>query len=97
MKTIQPISIWKDGSPTNATILKMYISYDDLESSAVFQYQLLTDTLEVVTYGSLGIGGSEYSSWGSSGDSNEEAYVFAATSLSLTITGEYTPPAPPAE
>ena len=92
MKTIQPISIWKDGSSTDATILKMYISYDDLESSAVFQYQLLTDALEPVASGAIGINGTDYSSWGSSGDSNNEAYNFGATSLALTITGEYVPP-----
>lgn len=93
MKTIQPISIWKDGSSLSASIFKMYISYDDLESSATFQYQLLDDTLQLVTYGSLTMTGAEYAAWGASGDSNAEAYVYGATSLSLTVTGDYTPPA----
>lgn len=89
MKTIQPISVWKDGSSKEASILKMYISYDDLETSAVFQYQLLDEFLEIVTYGSVNISGTEYVNWGSSGDSNNEAYAYSATALSLTITGNY--------
>lgn len=92
MKTIQPIDIWKDGQPKQATILKMYISYDDLTTTATFQYQLCDDTLWSIAEGRLQISGADYSSWGSSGDSNEEAYVYGATALNLTITGEYIPP-----
>lgn len=94
MKTIQPISIWKDGASLSASIFKMYISYDDLASSATFQYQLLDENLLPVTFGSLTISGTDYANWGSSGDSNAEAYVYGATTLSLTVTGDYTPPAP---
>lgn len=92
MKTIQPIYIWKDGQSKQATILKMYISYDDLKSTATFQYQLCDDTLYPVAEGRLQIHGDTYANWGSSGDSNEEAYVYGAFILNLTITGEYVPP-----
>lgn len=94
MKTIQPISIWKDGVSLSASIFKMYISYDDLDSLATFQYQLLDETLQAVAFGSLTISGEDYANWGSSGDSNAEAYVYGAATLSLTVTGDYTPPAP---
>ena len=92
MKRIQPINIWKDCQPKQATIFKMYISYDDLNTTATFQYQLLDDTLYPVAEGRLQIHGDTYANWGSSGDSNEEAYVYGATILNLTITGEYVPP-----
>jgi hypothetical protein len=97
MKTIQPIDIWKDGELKQAAILKMYISYDDLNTTATFQYQLLRNDLCVVAESKLSIHGTEYANWGSSGDSNEEAYVYGATALNLTITGEYVPPAPPVD
>jgi hypothetical protein len=92
MKTIQPIDIWKDGQSRQASILKMYISFDDLTATATFQYQLCDDALYPIAEGRLHIYGDEYASWGSSGDSNEEAYVYGAAQLNLTITGEYIPP-----
>jgi ethanolamine utilization protein EutQ (cupin superfamily) len=92
MKTIQPIDIWKDGQSKQANIFKMYISYDDLMNTATFQYQLLDDSLCPVAEGRLQIHGDEYANWGGSGDSNEEAYVYGAAQLNLTITGEYVPP-----
>lgn len=95
MKTIQPIDIWKDGQSKQATIFKMYISYDDLNTTATFQYQLCDDSLWSIAEGRLSIHGTEYENWGSSGDSNEEAYVYGATALNLTITGDYVPPVQP--
>lgn len=92
MKTIQSIDIWKDGQSKQATILKMYISYDDLNSTATFQYHLCDDSLCSIANGSLSISGDDYLNWGDSGDSNDEAYVYAATQLNLTITGDYVPP-----
>lgn len=94
MKTIQPIDIWKDGELKQATVFKMYISYDDLKSTATFQYQLLRDDLCVIAESKLSIYGSEYDSWGSSGDSNGEAYIYGASTLNLSITGDYVPPPP---
>lgn len=92
MKTIQPIDIWKDGQLKQASILNMYISYDDLDTTATFQYELYDDTLCTIVYGKFQISGSEYQSWGSSGDSNAEAYTYGASRLLLTITGDWTPP-----
>lgn len=92
MKTIQPITIWKDGETVQATILKMYISYDNLESTATFQYDLCDNQINSLINGSINISGGEYVSWGSSGDSNDEAYLYGASYLNLTITGEYIPP-----
>lgn len=92
MKNIQPITIWKDGESKQVSILKMYISYDNLESTATFQYDLCDDQIKSLVNGSINISGSNYVNWGSSGDSNEEAYLYGASYLNLTITGEYIPP-----
>jgi len=97
MKTIQPIDIWKDGQSKQATILKMYISYDDLKLTATFQFQLCDDSLCSIAEGHFYISGDDYLNWGSSGDSNQEAYVYGAGVLNLTITGDYVPPVPPTD
>lgn len=94
MKNIQSITIWKDGETFQATILKMYISYDNLESTATFQYDLCDEQLKPLINGSIIINGTDYINWGSSGDSNEEAYLYGASFLNLTITGEYITPVP---
>jgi len=92
MKTIQSINIWKDGQLKQANLFKMYISYDDLNSTATFQYQLCDDTFKPISEGSLSIYGNDYLNWGNSGDSNLEAYTYGATQLNLVITGDYVPP-----
>lgn len=92
MKTITPINIWKDGEFKQASILKMYISYDDLGNTATFQYELCDELLCSIANGSLTINGNAYDNWGNSGDSNEEAYLYGASELNLTITGDYVPP-----
>jgi hypothetical protein len=99
MKIIQPIAVWYDGQNEYANLLYVYISYDDLKSVAVLQYELRTDgtlttgahTLALVA-GSTQIGGLDYTNWGATGDPNAEAYQYLANKLNLTITGDYTPP-----
>jgi len=85
MKNIQPITIWKDGETKQANILKMYISYDNLVSNATFQYQLCDEQLTILSEGSIQISDTDYLNWGSSGDSNNEAYIYGASVLNLTI------------
>ena len=97
MKLIQPIQIWKDGDLKAASMISMYISYDDLSTTATFQYQLYNDDLCIVAESKLSIYGENYANWGSSGDSNAEAYTYGALKLNLTIIGDYVPPAPPTD
>ena len=85
MKQIQPLTIWKDGTSEDAIYLKLYISYDNLESFCMFQYQLLNIDSNVIAEGNRNIAGQEYINWGSSGDSNNEAYQIVATMLNLTL------------
>lgn len=92
MKTIQSINLWKDGTSRTASILKMFISYDDLSEQAVVQYQLLEDSFVVLASGAITIAGQDYIDWGSTGDPNAEIYAYGANSLGLTITGDYVSP-----
>lgn len=85
MKNIQPLNIWNAGETLEATALRLYISFDDLESRANFIYQLCTVDGSCIAEGSLGIDGPAYIAWGSSGDSNAEAYSIAANALNLTL------------
>lgn len=85
MRNIQPINIWNAGETLEAVALNLYISYDNLETQANFIYQLCTTEGACVAEGSLAISGSDYLTWGSSGDSNLEAYIYAATQLNLIL------------
>jgi hypothetical protein len=100
MKTIEPVQVWYNGAETSATVLSAMVLNDNLQSSAMFQYQLMTEftmpgsdysyPMPVVT-NSLTMTGQDYLDW----DTNDYAYNWIATQLNLTITGEYVPPVPP--
>lgn len=100
MKTIEPLQVWYNGAETSATVLSAMVQNDNLQNSATFQYQLMTEAvmagstyaylISVVT-NSLTITGEDYLNW----DTNDYAYNWIAAQLNLTITGEYIPPLPP--
>ena len=85
MREIVPLNIWSDGVTKIATCIRLYISYDDLSASAVLQYSLCTDIGDSIYQGQISIYGQEYIDWGASSDSNQEAYVLAASALNLTL------------
>ena len=85
MRDIQPLDIWSDGDTKTATCLRLYISYDDLATRAAFQYALCDIDGAIIYEGQIIIEGQTYLDWGSSGDSNTEAYTIAATQLNLTL------------
>ena len=91
MKTIQPIQLWSEGKIQNAVYFNMYISYDNLSTTAVFYYSLMGETFDLLASGKIEMTGSDYQNWD---DSNEGAYLYAAYVLNLVITGDYIPPAP---
>ena len=99
MKTIEPISIWNNGTNEIATILNITCIYDNMFNSAIFSYQLysvqiLYEQIVSVTNGELTLIQPDYTTdW----TTNDAAYNWAAIQLGLTITGEYTPPVPPIE
>jgi hypothetical protein len=85
MKDIQPLDIWSAGDTKTATCLRLYISYDDLATRAAFQYSLCDIDGASIYEGQILIEGQTYLNWGSSGDSNAEAYTIAAAQLNLIL------------
>jgi len=89
---IQPVSIWNNGQSKQASELDARITYDNLASSATFQYELKeavvhdTEGVEiggnVLSVGTISIQGQDYIDWD---NSNEAAYVYIASKLNLTI------------
>jgi ribosomal protein L31 len=96
MKTIQPISVWFNGSSVEATVINASAKNDDLKSSAVFQYQLLTTDgspenhpfFTAVSQGEIVMSGDVYDAW----ETNDYAYNWIASKLNLVITGDYVYP-----
>lgn len=101
-KTIQPVSSWQNGEEKEATVFTLTSSYDNLSTTANFQYQLSEifissgyGMLNSLINGGLTILGQDYLDWNAATDANEWIYDWAATQLKLTITGEYIPQIPP--
>ena len=88
MKTIQPISIWFNGKIESATIFNLLCSQDNLINSATFYFQLKSSDLTTLSDGFLIMNLPDYATdW----STNNAAYLWAATQLGLTISGEYNP------
>jgi len=104
-KTIEPISSWQNGEEKQATVFVLNSSFDNLATTANFQYQLneviststssLMSSMNTLVTGGLSMSGQDYLDWDAATDANEWAYTWAATELKLTITGEYVPSTPP--
>ena len=101
-KTIEPISSWQNGEEKQATVFVLTSNYDNLSTSANFQYQLSEvylssgySVLNALVNGGLTISGQDYLDWDAAVDANEWAYTWAGVQLKLTITGEYVPVTPP--
>jgi hypothetical protein len=92
MKSIQPVTIWKNGESQEANILNAYIINDDLATSCLFYYQLCssgegTEAMPLVigqtlAEGNITMSGENYLNWD---NSNEAAYVYIAEKLNLTL------------
>jgi hypothetical protein len=96
MKQIQPVTSWANGQAVEAKILNAYVINDNLISSASFYYALLAENEDgtigaMVAQGNLTMTGEPYNTW----QTNGQAWDYIATTLGLTITGDYVPPVPP--
>jgi hypothetical protein len=99
-KTIQPVSSWQNGEEKQATQFVLSSSYDNLSTSANFQYQLneiistptppspMYAMYNTLVNGSLTISGQDYLDWDAATDANEWAYTWAAGKLNLTIIAD---------
>jgi hypothetical protein len=101
-KTIEPISSWQNGEEKEATVFVLTSSYDNLSTSANFNYQLnefiptppnppippIAPMYNTLVTGSLIISGQDYLDWDAATDANEWAYNWAASQLKLTIIAD---------
>lgn len=83
MKSIQPIDVWIDGSIQQASQLTLFITFDNLETEAVFRYHLSDSDNKLLIDGSFTIADSDYQLWGQSLDANTDAYNYAGSLLNL--------------
>lgn len=92
MKSIEPITIWKNGESQEANLLNAYIINDNLQSSCSFYYSLCasgegTEAMPLVigqtlAEGNITMDGENYSAW--DGD-NDYAFTYIAEKLNLTL------------
>lgn len=95
MKTIEPVSIWDNGTVQEAKILNTYAVNVTLNTSATFYYQLFSENVDLtvglqVAQGNLTMTGEAYAQW----EIDSYAWDWVAQQLNLTITGDYIPPVP---
>lgn len=96
MKTIEPVSIWDNGSVKEAKVLNAYAVNVTLGNSATFYYSLSAENDDQtlgsqVAQGNLTMTGEAYAEW----TVDAYAWDWVAEQLNLTITGDYIPPVPP--
>ena len=91
MKVIQSIQMWQNGQVVEASLLNTWAANVTLGQSATFTYNLLDDNKQILAQGYLNMVGEEYAKWGAN---DQYAWEFVATSLNLTIIGDYVPPVP---
>lgn len=96
MKTIEPVSIWDNGSVKEAKILNAYAINVSLGNSASFWYCLYSENNDEnlgqgLASGNLTMTGDAYAQW----TVDAYAWDWVAQELNLTITGEYIPPVAP--
>ncbi len=92
MKSISPVTIWKNGESQEANLLNAYIINDNLQSSCSFYYSLCasgegTEAMPLVigqtlAEGNITIDGENYLAW--DGDNNY-AFTYIAEKLNLTL------------
>ena len=92
MKTIQPISIWDNGTVQEASVLNTYAINVTLNNSATFWWGLFStvdgNISNQLSQGNLNMSGEAYAEW----TIDEYAWDWVAEQLNLTITGDYVPP-----
>jgi hypothetical protein len=85
MKTIESINIWYNGTTDSATIMNLTCINDNLFNSATFYYELKDIAFVTIANGNLTMTLPDYATdW----QTNDAAYLWAATKLNLVITGD---------
>ena len=91
MTKIQSIQMWVKGQEQTGSWLGAYIINDNLSDSAQFYWWIAANGSEAIivgstlTSGNLTIAGQSYIDWNTTSDINEDAYVWIADQLGLTL------------
>jgi hypothetical protein len=91
MKQIQPIQIWVNGQIQTASWLSSQSIQDNLATFAKFEYALYAAGVDdqtngdEIASGNLTMEGQDYIDWNSNPDINEDAYIWIANKLGLTL------------
>jgi hypothetical protein len=98
MKIIEAVSIWDNGTVQQATILNSYAVNVTLNKSATFWYGLFSTNDNgsqgsQLAQGNVSMSGDDYAAW----QEDTAAWDFIASTLGLTITGDYVAPVPVVE
>ena len=83
MRSIEPITVWKDGQNRQATALDIFAANDNLTNSAIFCYSL-SQAGEILINGTLTMTGSDYDLW----QDNEYAWNWVATKLGIILISQ---------
>ena len=100
MKTITPQPIWIDGISKVATVIFSQVNSDNLKDTATFYFQLYEQVdvnIVPLVNGTINMIGIDYATYNTTNDANAYAWEWIASTLGLTITGDYIPPPTPAE
>jgi hypothetical protein len=92
MKKITPQSIWINGVLKKATVIYSQVNSDNLVDMATFYYQLyeeVDNNIMPLVNGTIDMIGTDYANYNTTTDANAYAWNWLATSLGLTILGEY--------
>ena len=81
-KTISAVSTWNNGAAVSATKLYLKCINDDLDTEAVYYYEMRTAADVPVADGNLTMSGSDYTSR----TGNIYTWQWAADELGLTLT-----------
>ena len=87
MKEIQPVTMWNG---IKGIYLTAYAGNVTLNTSAVFNYNILDANQQGLVSGNLIMTGEAYQQW----TVDSEAWSWIADQLNLTIIGDYVPPVP---
>jgi len=91
MKSIQPVSVWYNGTQKSAVLLKCVCNNDNLLDEAAFWwgiYSVIGDPEVpelVLQSGTISMSGQNYIDWNATPDINDAAYTWIADQLGLTI------------
>lgn len=85
MVNIQPVQVFTQYGPKYAVKFNLDSIQDNLETFAIFKFDLCDENDVVLYSGNLTMNEPDYSLWNEGPNINQDAYVWATTELGITI------------